>query len=339
VITSNGKDGKIFLRKWLRWPQNNFYNLVPLKHKIESLKARTFIFLDKHAPFTLQWLRSVKKRSDRFVLERKKSTGKIITKEKLVSDLQAAGIKKGDSVIVHSSLRRIGFVQNGSQTVIDALLETIGSEGTLLFPASPVEAHGKAYLESNPLFDARNTPSKMGSISEHFRKLKGIQRSLHPLESVCAMGPLAEYYTKGHFGQLTPYNINSPFARLAEKHGKILSIGVINLEHTCISMHASEDAVPDFKPDIYDHKVYEVKMIDMNGNTCTMRTKVHNPEWSLKRYPNGLVSLFEKENVMKRVKIGEAESLLFDAYLLKEVMIKYYLEKGISMYFPEGTKL
>ena len=312
--------------------------LIPVKHKIESLKARTFIFLDRYAPFILRGLRSLKKRADKFSLAQKKSSGKIITKEILVRDLERAGIKKGDSVIVHSSLRRIGYVENGAQTVIDALLNAIGSEGTLLFPTSPVETHGKAYLESNPVFDVRSTPSKMGAISEQFRKMKGVKRSLHPLESVAAIGPLAEYYTKDHFAQPTPYNENSPFARLAEKHGKILSLGVINMEHTCINMHASEDAVPDFKPEIYDRKIYEAQMLDEYGNACTMKTKVHNPEWSLRRYPNGLVSLFEKEGAMRRIRIGEAESLLFDAHRLQEVMVKAYMEKGISMYFPEGKK-
>jgi aminoglycoside 3-N-acetyltransferase len=312
--------------------------LVPLRHRIESLKARTFIFLDKYAPKILHELRSLKKRSHKIALERKKTSGKIISKEQLIDDLEKAGIKKGDSVIVHSSLRRIGYVEHGPQTVISALLETIGNEGTLLFPTSPVETHGKAYLESNPVFDVRSTPSKMGAISEYFRMMSGVKRSSHPLEPVAAIGPLAEYYTKDHFGQLTPYNVNSPFARLAENHGKILSIGVINMEHTCINMHVSEDAVPDFQPDIYDKNIYEVKITDGNGNILTMKTKVHNPEWSLKRYPNGLIPLFEKENVMKRIRIGDAESLLFDAYQLKEVMVKYYLEKGISMYFPEGKK-
>ena len=313
--------------------------MIPVKHKIESFKARLFIFMDRYTPALLSGIRSLKKSSAHFNLKRKKLSGKIITKEKLAADFAAAGIQKGDSIIVHSSLRRIGFVERGAQTVIDALLEAIGSEGTLLFPASPVEAHGKTYLESNPVFDVRNTPSKMGSISEHFRKMKGVKRSLHPLESVCALGPLAEFYTQDHYGQLTPYNENSPFARLAEKHGKILSIGVINLEHTCINMHVSEDAVSGFEPGIYDRKIYQVNMIDENGNTRMMNTKVHNPEWSLKRYPNGLISLFEKENVMKRMTIGEADSLIFDAHRLKEVMVKSFLEKGISMYFPEGRKV
>ena len=307
------------------------------KHKIESLKARVYIIMDKHVPALLAILRFVKKNINHIKLSAKKISGRIITKEKLMADLEKAGIQKGDSVMVHSSLRRIGFVENGAQTVVDALLETIGSEGTLLFPVSPVETHGKKYLESNPVFDIRNTPSRMGTISEYFRTMKGVKRSFHPLESVCALGPLAEYYTKDHFGQLTPYNENSPFARLASKHGKILSLGVINMEHTCISMHASEDAVPDFKPEIYDANIYSVKMIDENGNQHTMKTKVHNPEWSLKRYPNGLIPLFEKENVMQRVKIGEAHSLLFDAHRLMEMMIKYYLDKGVSMYFPAGT--
>ncbi|MBK5284217.1 MAG: AAC(3) family N-acetyltransferase [Bacteroidia bacterium] len=310
-----------------------------LKHKTESSKARVFIWLNRAAPTLLQFIKRVKKKTDHIVLNTKRLLRKTITKEKIISDLKRLGLKEGDSVIVHSSLRRVGYVEGGAATVIAALLETIGERGTLLFPTSPVKTFGKEHLEKNAVFDVLNTPSRMGAISEHFRKMKNVIRSFHPLEPVAALGPLAEYYTKDHFGQLTPYNENSPFARLALKHGKILSLGVLNLEHSCINLHVAEDLTENFQPDNYDENIYEVKMKNEQGEIHNMKTKVHNPKWSLKRYPNQLIPLFEKEGVMKRGYVGEAETLIFDASLLTEVMRKAYHEKGISMYFPEGRNI
>ena len=55
--------------------------------------------------------------------------------EILVKDLRNLGIKEGDVVITHSSLKSMGNVEGGADTVIDALIEAVGSEGTVLFPA------------------------------------------------------------------------------------------------------------------------------------------------------------------------------------------------------------
>ena len=81
------------------------------------------------------------------------------------------------------------------------------------------------YIQNTPFFDVLNSPSKTGAITECFRKMKGVVRSLHPTEPVSAFGPLAEYFTRDHFNQLTPYNKNSPFYRVGEKQGKIFYVG------------------------------------------------------------------------------------------------------------------
>ncbi|MBK9593222.1 MAG: hypothetical protein IPO32_17550 [Crocinitomicaceae bacterium] len=52
-----------------------------------------------------------------------------------------------------------------------------------------------------------------------------------------------------------------------------------------------------------------------------------------------MIPLFEKEGAMKKVKIGQADTLVADAKKFLEVMIKAYKEKGITMYTPEGEKV
>lgn len=289
----------------------------------------------KYVPeFILEFAKKLKKNKRRKQLEKQQSANSGINKDDIVKDLSKIGIKKGDSILVHSSLSKMGFVKGGAKTVVDALFEIIGESGTLLFPAFPAKGRNKTYLQEHPYFDIRNTPSQMGSITEYFRNLPGVYRSFHPTDSVCASGPLAEYYTSTHFGQLTPYNESSPFRKLCNKGGKILMLGT-TLNGACTNLHTLEDAV-DFKFPVYDQEVFKIKMIDEKGNESMMQTLVHNPEYSAKRNCDALKPLFEKEGVLVNGEIGEAKSMLIDAAKMLEVMIKNYNEKGITMYTPSG---
>ena len=175
----------------------------------------------------------------------------------------------------------------------------------------------------------------MGRITELFRNLPEVKRSFHPTDSVCAKGPLAEYFVKNHFGQLTPYNEFSPFYKLCEKNGKILFIGV-TLE-TCTNLHTLEDAVKNFKFPVYDSHIYEAHMVDINGNEQVMKTKVHNPVFSKKRMCDKLIPLFEKDKVLVHGKAGEAPTMLVRAKELHESMLRHYYENGVTMYTPEGN--
>ncbi|MGQ0828158.1 MAG: AAC(3) family N-acetyltransferase [Bacteroidota bacterium] len=292
-------------------------------------------FALKYTPeFLLEWAKRLKKSQRRKQLQHQQKNKAGITKQQLIDDLKKTGLKQGDSVLVHSSLSKIGFVEGGAKTVIDALFVVVGTNGTLLFPSFPAAGRNKTHLEEHPFFDIKNTPSQMGTITEYFRKLDGVLRSLHPTDPVCAKGPLAEYYTNTHYGQLTPYNEHSPFRKLCNKGGKILMLGT-TLNGACTNLHTLEDAV-EFKFPVYDQKVFDIKMIDTEGKESIIKTKVHNPEYSAKRNCDALKPLFEKENVLVNGMVGEAKSMLIDANRMLEVMVKNYNEKGVTMYTPFG---
>lgn len=291
-------------------------------------------FVKKYFPALAGFLRKTKRLLIRQKLEQKRKNNQAITKEKIIEDLISIGIKKGDLLMVHSSMSKIGYLPDGAATFVDACFEVIGNEGTLVMPAFAHNTFSKIYLDTNPIFDIANDPSKAGAITEELRKRKNSLRSFHPTDAVTANGPLAYYLVKDHFGQLTPYNTYSPYYRLAEKHAKILNVGV-PLSTSCTNMHTMEDAV-DFKFPIYLDKIYEVKMKDQNGKICYMKTKVHDPVYSLKRRANELVPLFEREGILKKGYIGEAPTTYIDANGLFEVMVRNYKTNGISMYTPLG---
>jgi aminoglycoside 3-N-acetyltransferase len=285
--------------------------------------------------FLLNWNRKRKKSNRNAELDNKRKSGKSITTEELIKNLQKIGIQPGDSVLVHSSLSRIGHLKDGPKTFVDALIAAVGDEGTILMPTSPNNVFQLNYIRNTPFFDVLNSPSKTGAITEYFRKLPNAVRSLHPTEPVSAVGKLAKYYTKDHFNQLTPYNKNSPFYRVSEQKGKILYVGV-TLSMAGTNLHTLEDAV-DFKFPVYYKDEFEIDVIDEKGQKHSVKTKVHNPEYSKKRKCDDLIPLFEAKGALTKCKVGEAATLAVNAEQFLAVMISEYEKNGVTMYTPKGS--
>jgi aminoglycoside 3-N-acetyltransferase len=139
----------------------------------------------------------------------------------LIRELRRAGVRAGDALIVHASMKSLGWVDGGPEAVVDALLEAVNatgaaSGGTLLMPAfcdPPVDA----------IFDPRHTPSRVGLISEAFRRGPCVSRSLHPTHSVCAVGARVDWLD-GH--ELLPgLGVGTPLHRAALAGAKVLMLG------------------------------------------------------------------------------------------------------------------
>ena len=287
--------------------------------------------------FFLKKFREFKRRKFNRNLSDALSTGNSIPFAVLTKQLEEMGIVKGDSLLVHASLRSMGILEDGANTVIEALVNAVGESGNILMPSSPVISLQLDYVKSNPVFDSKATPSAMGAISEYFRKLVGVKRSLHPTEPVCALGPQAEYLTEGHFNQLTPYNVHSPFYRLCELKGKILYVGV-TLDNAGTSLHVLEDAV-DFPYPVYHSEIFDLSLKDDMGKLHQVQTKVHSPIYSKKRRCDELIPLFIEKNACTRVRLGEAACLLFDADLMLKTMKEAFILEGVTMYTPNGMKV
>ena len=88
--------------------------------------------------FALSWNRKRKKVQLRKQLEAKRAAGSIWTAQNLVSAFKEAGIDPKKDLLVHSSLSKIGYVEGGASTVVNALLEFLQPSSTLLMPTSPV---------------------------------------------------------------------------------------------------------------------------------------------------------------------------------------------------------
>jgi len=286
--------------------------------------------------FLLNAYRKRVKRKRNSLLEENRKKGKVILKQDIVRDLKKAGINAGESLLVHSSLSKIGYVEGGAKTVVEALLEVVGESGNLLMPTSPNNGLQLEYIETLDVFDVAKDKSKLGSISEYFRCLQHSIRSAHPTEPVSCIGPDAVYFTGDHFGSLTPYTAESPFYRVSEKEGKILYLGV-TLDNAGTNLHTMEDAVKEFKYPIYYPELFEVNVRFPDGVIRKMKTKVHNPEQSALRKCDELISLFQAKGILEEVKIGEARALVVDAKRMLSCMIEEYEKNGVTMYTPKGS--
>lgn len=156
-----------------------------------------------------------------------------VTVSALAGALSGLGLRRGDSVIVHSSLRSLGRMENGADGVLDALLEVLGPDGNLVLPT-----FNYTRPAPEPCFDPEMTPGRTGIIPETGRRRPGALRSDDPTHSVAAIGPGAAALTAGHLETRT-FGRGSPLDRLAAMGGKVLLLGVGQTSNSTV--HVGEE--------------------------------------------------------------------------------------------------
>lgn len=160
----------------------------------------------------------------------------LVTKSQLVRDLRGLGVEAGQVVMLHASVRAIGWVVGGPDVVLDAILEVLGPAGTLMmyvgweedledFYQWPPERQA-AYLSECPPFDPLTSRAhrKWSILTEYLRTRPGACRSGNPGASVAAVGAKAQWLTADHPLQFG-YGPGSPLAKLCEADGKVLLLG------------------------------------------------------------------------------------------------------------------
>lgn len=156
------------------------------------------------------------------------------TTSDIVKNLEQLGILPSDTVMVHTSLKSIGELKNGADTVLDALCGYL-EEGLLVMPG-----HTWAYVDGeHPEFDVTKSPVCVGVLPEVFRKRKGVYRSQHPTHSLLAYGPCAGQFVSGQERFDTPCAPGSSYGDLEKRDGKVMLIGVNFMR--CTLIHCIEE--------------------------------------------------------------------------------------------------
>lgn len=207
------------------------------------------------------------------IMSVKKEDRKIVIKQDVVEALTKSGVKKGQNIFVHASLSRLGFVCGGAQIIIEALLESVGEDGTIVMPSQSWKnldpTTGVHWEEPEewwpiirahwPAYDKDITPTNsMGAVAEMFRRWPGARRSDHPARSVAAWGKYAGDLTRDH-DLSNIFGDGSPLGRFYQLDGFVLLIGVGYDKITVLHLADARAEYPG------KHHVNESSAVIVNG--------------------------------------------------------------------------
>jgi len=166
------------------------------------------------------------------------------------------GVKKGRIILLKTDLSLLGkFEKVCKNEILKAHFNTLVNlidlnQGTIVVSTST-----SSLINTDKVFDPKNTPSESGILTEYIREQKGAIRSFHPFTSYAAIGKRAkticEDVSRHAFGPETPE------ARMLELDVLCVSIGM-HPHLTCSTVHHLEMVmgVPYRYPKEYVHPVY-----------------------------------------------------------------------------------
>ena len=250
-------------------------------------------------------------------------------KQQLKDQLESMGLKGDETILIHSSMKAIGAVDGGADTVLDAWMEYF-KDGLLLLPTHT----WKTVNADNPVYNPYTTPSYVGLLTNMFMKRDGVIRSLHPTHSMSGYGKNAAEYLAGEEYNNTPCTPGGCYDRLKEVGGKVLLVGVGHERNTYI--HSVEEVlnVPNRLSDMPMELVIELQEESNNSGKLPpynrddgwkkhTDNKLYRKVYVRKHYnakqPHisedfvKLNQIFLDSGVVRKVKFGDADSLLCDA--------------------------
>jgi len=178
----------------------------------------------------------------------------MLTPADIREQLQQCGWRDGMTILVHTRFSAIGgWIAGGAQTVIQAMLDVIGDQGTLVMPTHSADNSDPAFWQRPPIpeswwqtvrevmpaFDPKISPTrKMGVLADTLRIWHGALRSYHPQGSFAAVGKHAEFITANH-DLVEQFGEKSPLARIYDLEGHVFLLGVGYGNNT--SLHLAEE--------------------------------------------------------------------------------------------------
>ncbi|MEK3790015.1 AAC(3) family N-acetyltransferase [Paenibacillus sp. FSL K6-1230] len=232
------------------------------------------------------------------------------TLESLMKQLEQLGIDSQGTLLVHSSLKSMGPVEGGADTVLDAYTAYM-KDGLLVLPT-----HTWSYIKAdNPRFYVDQSPSCIGILPELFRNRPGVVRSWHPTHSVAALGQDAVEFTKDDHLFDTPCARGSAWGKLLDRKATILLVGVDLRRNTFI--HGVEEwaDIPGRLTDVHE-MLYTVLP---DGTEIPVPSRRHwGLSWSEHFWK--VDEVLENRGAMRKGQIGDAVVRVCDAAAVAEVI-------------------
>ncbi|MFP4501182.1 MAG: aminoglycoside N(3)-acetyltransferase [Candidatus Hydrogenedentota bacterium] len=237
-----------------------------------------------------------------------------VTRDKIGHGLRQLGLRPGDNLLVHSSLKSFGRVDGGADTVIDGILDVLGGRGTLL---APTLTGGPEYGPDNPPhIDLRTASCWTGALPETLRQRPAAIRSTHPTHSVAALGAHADTLTLDHHLSPTPCSYTSPYQRLLRAGGKIAFFGCGLC--VCTTFHAIESiACVEYH---LQKAITYASCIDQHSNRIETPCRLHDYHSPEREFPV-MQPILIKKGAMRVGTIGKATVRMVDTTALLDITL------------------
>lgn len=237
------------------------------------------------------------------------------SKSDLRNAVENMGINPKGTLLIHSSMKSIGPVEGGADTVLDVWSEYM-REGLLIFPT-----HTWQQLRSDPdVFDSRTLPSCVGILPEIFRHRPGVVRSLHPTHSVAALGREATEYTFGEERRTTCCPREGCWGKLLDRDAEILFLGCTLRSNTFLHGVEEWEGIPDR----LDPKPQHITIIGPNGEK--FETAMHRHHClaceDVSANYNKMEPVFLKHGAIRYGQFGDARCVLGSARKMYDVTVK-----------------
>ena len=259
-----------------------------------------------------------------------------INTDDLLESLRCVNIKQGDSLYIHSSMSKVGNLEYGANTVIEALIQCVGKQGTIGVPCHLSPESIKEKNNNKDLLDLRLEPPHTGIIAKTIKDRKGSYCSSHPYASSCFLGKNARWITTGHDENFRVYHKHSPMHKLMDLDGKIIGIGI---DFAAIGFyHLIEDVENNYPIEVYDEK-FIAKYIDSHGNIITRYIATYNKSISRTRVEKKdgmysrkiLLKYLTDNNAIYFFKFGKADAWVLDCKKTYNVLLQM-LNDGLTIY-------
>lgn len=244
---------------------------------------------------------------------------------------QASGIEKGDTILIHSNIKRtlIKMRRKGikllPEHIFQSMLNAVGSKGTLLLPLFNFD------FPTSKFFDISNTPSQMGALTEIARLHSGSVRTGHPIYSFAVIGYHSKAFAK--IDNISGYGADSPFSLLRSLNGKIAILDLEDQNSMTFYHYVEEmlnvsyrylkefDGIYIDRNGLKTNRNYKLFVRDLESNVLTHVNPAGELMWDAGLYKgdrplinNGLRTINAQdmyEFVTKIIESGNAENTLF----------------------------
>lgn len=209
----------------------------------------------------------------------------------ILERLEEWGVRKGSLLIVHSSYDSLKSTGLSPLEIIDKLRGLIGEEGTLAMPVirhyknelSPIEKLKRDCVFPECVYNPKKTPVISGLLPTFLMRMPGAEISLHPLNPLCAIGPLAKDMMRHNIeGELpSPHGIHSAWCFCVHYNAIVCSLGTDLRHHNTIG-HVAEEAFGNWywsDDDWYNVRNFRIE-IERN-KTIDLRVKERKAKWGM----------------------------------------------------------